>query len=91
MRMSANFKRKVVVTALVDLVILQNLDTDADGGPVTMLRTLRVLRPLRSFSRLKGLRNIINTFLVSMLGMSSNLGFAVYTHRTLNYFTWQGP
>lgn len=64
----------VVVSGLISLMFSSLLP---DGG-INVLRTIRVLRPLRSFSRLQGLRAIVKTFLLSLPRLGNVAGMFLF-------------
>eukprot|EP01012_Entosiphon_sulcatum_P001229 TRINITY_DN10227_c0_g1_i2.p1 TRINITY_DN10227_c0_g1~~TRINITY_DN10227_c0_g1_i2.p1 ORF type:complete len:1748 (-),score=254.68 TRINITY_DN10227_c0_g1_i2:23-5266(-) len=62
-------------------------------GSFTMVRLVRVLRPLRSISRIKGMRTLINTLLYSIPMMGSVLVllfFLLCTFSIVGLQLWQG-
>eukprot|EP00392_Amoebophrya_sp_AT5.2_P011699 g11784.t1 len=66
------------------LVVLSGLTSfffssllDGSSG-LNVIRTIRILRPLRGFSKLKGLRAIIKTFLLSLPRLGNVFGMFVF-------------
>ncbi|CAD7941829.1 unnamed protein product, partial [Amoebophrya sp. A25] len=65
----------VVLSGLISFLFSSLLD---EGGGLNVIRTIRILRPLRGFSKLTGLKAIIKTFLLSLPRLGNVAGMFVF-------------
>jgi len=77
------------------LVVISGLISAVSGGgqDFVFLRTIRVLRPLRTLSAMPGMRKLVNTIFLSLPGLKDVILLAVFFHVTfgiLGLHFWGG-